>query len=296
MIIIAGTIDFATPPVERGAPRRPCRSRNRPEPTSPAASAIPSPPTRDHPLGCRSSSCGRTRRRWPRTSSIPTSSPWARCCAARSLRSLRGQVPQRPQRARQGRRRPLPTRLLHGLTVAGDSDGAGHGAFAPSSSTSAGRHLAVTGKVEALASRRDMGLSALLARAAGPMGVSTSDHPWHQPERGELAVADCRTVSLLRREHGSSSRATRWSTCSTWSTVQRAGPRAHRRTRDEGYRTALLTNSVHEFRPTLESQVDMSLFDVVVDSSAEGCRKPEPAIYERTTEKRCVTRADRIPR
>ena len=55
--------------------------------------------------------------------------------------------------------------------------------------------------------------------------------------------------------------------------------------RAEGYRTALLTNSVQEFRPTLEHQVDMSLFDAVVDSSFEGCRKPEPAIYDRTTER-----------
>ena len=45
----------------------------------------------------------------------------------------------------------------------------------------------------------------------------------------------------------------------------------------------LLTNSIKEFRPTLERDVDLTLFDVVMDSSAEGSRKPEPEIYRRTT-------------
>jgi epoxide hydrolase-like predicted phosphatase len=42
-------------------------------------------------------------------------------------------------------------------------------------------------------------------------------------------------------------------------------------------RTALLTNNVRE--ATWRSDFPMQLFDVVVDSSAVGLRKPDPAIY-----------------
>ena len=55
--------------------------------------------------------------------------------------------------------------------------------------------------------------------------------------------------------------------------------------RDEGYSTGLLTNSFKEFRPLLESKVDFELFDVVVDSSEVGHRKPEPAIFQIVAER-----------
>jgi putative hydrolase of the HAD superfamily len=54
------------------------------------------------------------------------------------------------------------------------------------------------------------------------------------------------------------------------------------RLRDEGYRLALLTNSFVEFREHIESHIDFTLFDAVVDSSVVGLRKPEQAIYELT--------------
>jgi putative hydrolase of the HAD superfamily len=47
-------------------------------------------------------------------------------------------------------------------------------------------------------------------------------------------------------------------------------------------RTALLTNTFAEFRPTLERDLDLTLFDAVVESYAVGSRKPEPTIYEAT--------------
>ena len=46
----------------------------------------------------------------------------------------------------------------------------------------------------------------------------------------------------------------------------------------------LLTNSFREFQPIMDRDIDLSRFDVVVDSSNAGARKPEPAIYRRTTE------------
>ena len=49
--------------------------------------------------------------------------------------------------------------------------------------------------------------------------------------------------------------------------------------------TALLTNSFKEFRAHIESHVDFTIFDLVIDSSEVGHRKPEPEIYELTTQR-----------
>jgi putative hydrolase of the HAD superfamily len=47
--------------------------------------------------------------------------------------------------------------------------------------------------------------------------------------------------------------------------------------------TALLTNNIPEWRDGWRSLLDLAaLFDVVIDSSEVGIRKPEPAIYELT--------------
>ncbi|UUU23964.1 HAD family hydrolase [Streptomyces sp. DSM 40750] len=56
--------------------------------------------------------------------------------------------------------------------------------------------------------------------------------------------------------------------------------------RQDGYRTALLTNNVAEWGPRWRAQLPVDeLFDVVVDSSAEGVRKPDPEIYRRLLER-----------
>src|SRR6185295_14968499 len=50
--------------------------------------------------------------------------------------------------------------------------------------------------------------------------------------------------------------------------------------------TALLTNNIPEWRNGWRSMIDVDgLFDVVVDSSEVGMRKPEPEIYELTRAK-----------
>ncbi len=57
--------------------------------------------------------------------------------------------------------------------------------------------------------------------------------------------------------------------------------------------TALLTNNVVEWRSGWNEILDIEgLFDVIVDSSAVGARKPEPEIYEITREKLGVEHAD----
>jgi putative hydrolase of the HAD superfamily len=58
-----------------------------------------------------------------------------------------------------------------------------------------------------------------------------------------------------------------------------------RRLRAEGYRTAICTNNIREFRTTWETHVPLEWFDVVVDSSDVGVRKPDPAIYRLTADR-----------
>jgi putative hydrolase of the HAD superfamily len=55
-----------------------------------------------------------------------------------------------------------------------------------------------------------------------------------------------------------------------------------RRLREAGLATAVCTNNVAEYAPYWRSTIPLELFDVVVDSSEEGVRKPDPEIYLRT--------------
>ncbi|GAA1402453.1 HAD-IA family hydrolase [Kitasatospora putterlickiae] len=55
-----------------------------------------------------------------------------------------------------------------------------------------------------------------------------------------------------------------------------------RQLKSNGYRTALLTNNVVEWRPRWQATLPVAeIFDVVVDSSAERVRKPDPELYLR---------------
>ena len=56
--------------------------------------------------------------------------------------------------------------------------------------------------------------------------------------------------------------------------------------RDTGLRMALLTNNVREWEAHWRAMAPIEeIFELVVDSSFVGMRKPEPAIYELTTER-----------
>lgn len=55
--------------------------------------------------------------------------------------------------------------------------------------------------------------------------------------------------------------------------------------RAAGVPLALLTNNAAPMDPASEHGALMALFDVVVESSVEGIRKPEPAIYPLTTDR-----------
>ena len=56
--------------------------------------------------------------------------------------------------------------------------------------------------------------------------------------------------------------------------------------KEKGIPVALLTNAVPEFRPVIEETIPIyELFDVIVDSSEVGLRKPERQIYELTAQR-----------
>jgi putative hydrolase of the HAD superfamily len=111
--------------------------------------------------------------------------------------------------------------------------------------------------------------------------ASDTDHPFHQLERGEIGVAEYARwmkahlderqmtldFSLLANFFGNLG-------------VHTEVVDAIRGLRAQGYLTGLVTNNVKEFGDSWRTLVPLDeLFDVVVDSSVVGMRKPNPAIY-----------------
>ena len=116
---------------------------------------------------------------------------------------------------------------------------------------------------------------------------STSDHPWHCAERGEIAVDDIqhRLAPWARQAgidlHGDE--IDRLLAAGEYTIVEAMVERVAT-LRSEGMLTGLLTNTFAEFRPTMQRDLDFALFDAVIESFAVGARKPEPAIYAATTD------------
>ena len=124
---------------------------------------------------------------------------------------------------------------------------------------------------------------AALELLVGPYDHDT-DHPWHRVERGEIELVEW--VAHIDAE------AARRELAVDWSAMRRsfAALTVHevvvdriRALRSDGYRTALLTNNVKEGSGAWRAMVPVDdLFDVVVDSSEVGMRKPDPRIYLHT--------------
>jgi putative hydrolase of the HAD superfamily len=109
-----------------------------------------------------------------------------------------------------------------------------------------------------------------------------TDHPWHRLERGEVTLDAARAAI---NELG----AARGLTVDPFSAFARFGTGGAmadamvervRRLRADGVRTALITNNVREFGDGWRALIPVDeLFEVVVDSSHAGVRKPDPAIF-----------------
>jgi epoxide hydrolase-like predicted phosphatase len=117
----------------------------------------------------------------------------------------------------------------------------------------------------------------------GPYHQDT-DHPWHRLERGEITIDEWLTaVHALAETAGTSlDLAPMQSLLSTLS-VHDDVVEHIRVLRADGYRTALVTNNVREGSATWRAMLPVDdLFDIVVDSSSVGMRKPDPAIFVHT--------------
>jgi len=113
------------------------------------------------------------------------------------------------------------------------------------------------------------------------------DHPYHRLERGEIPLQQARD-EILRR-----GRALYNLDVDIFELFNRMPSGVHQQLVDrvkglkrEGYPTAMITNNIREFAGSWRALMPVGeLFDLVVDSSQEGMRKPNPAIFRLTLER-----------
>lgn len=138
-----------------------------------------------------------------------------------------------------------------------------------------------------LSARLGMPTEVLLEIIFGPYDQDT-DHPWHRLERGELKVQEAREeILLLGRDRGSEIDLYEFfgGIASIANGVVQPMVDCARRLKSEGYRTAVVTNNVAEFSEFWRRSLPLEeLFDLVVDSSEVGMRKPNPKIFTHTLE------------
>jgi putative hydrolase of the HAD superfamily len=117
----------------------------------------------------------------------------------------------------------------------------------------------------------------------GPYHEDT-DHPWHRLERGEITIKEW--IDLVQAAADAEGRTLDLSPMSDLLGVLTVHDDvvAHiRGLRADGYRTALVTNNVREGSSAWRAMIPVDdLFEVVVDSSSVGMRKPDPAIFTHT--------------
>jgi putative hydrolase of the HAD superfamily len=117
----------------------------------------------------------------------------------------------------------------------------------------------------------------------GPYHEDT-DHPWHRLERGEIAIDEWLVeVHAMAEVAGKTLDLTPMQTLLSSLDVHLDVVEHIGELRADGYRTALVTNNVREGSATWRAMLAVDdLFDVVVDSSTVGMRKPDPAIFTHT--------------
>jgi epoxide hydrolase-like predicted phosphatase len=143
------------------------------------------------------------------------------------------------------------------------------------------------GAVEALGAEIGAAPGQLQEIVFGPYHEDT-DHPWHRLERGELPLLEARdAIMALGREQG-----IEVDPFQVFASMARDGGAREglvertRALRRAGFRTGLITNNAKEFRDGWRKLVPADeLFEVIVDSSEEGIRKPDLRIFERTLER-----------
>lgn len=114
----------------------------------------------------------------------------------------------------------------------------------------------------------------------GPYDQDT-DHPWHQVERGELAITDW--VAEVTRRGAAAGIEVDFAPLQALlgeMEVHTLVVDRVRSLRAEGYRVGLITNNIREASAGWRALLPVDeLFELVVDSSEVGMRKPNPAIF-----------------
>ncbi len=113
------------------------------------------------------------------------------------------------------------------------------------------------------------------------------DHPYHRLERGEISLVQARDEILER------GRALYHLDVDILEFFSRMPPDVCqplvsrvRELKREGYPTAMITNNIREYADAWRSLLPVEeLFDLVVDSSREGMRKPNLAIFRLTLQR-----------
>ena len=143
----------------------------------------------------------------------------------------------------------------------------------------------ITNQLSKIAQRHSADVPTMLAIMLGPH--ESGNHPWHQAERGEIAVSDIQAaLQPWAAEHNISLHGDEIEAlmapgqyCVIEPMLDKIGEIKRR-----GFKTGLLTNTFAEFRPTMEQDLRFEDFTAVVESFAVGARKPEPAIYQATAD------------
>lgn len=109
------------------------------------------------------------------------------------------------------------------------------------------------------------------------------DHPWHRLERGEIPLqqASAELAALAKEQEIDVDILALFGRMGAPDPDRDAMVAGARRIRERGLRTALVTNNVAEFGDGWRRMIPVDeLFEVVIDSSAVGVRKPDPRIFQ----------------
>jgi len=114
------------------------------------------------------------------------------------------------------------------------------------------------------------------------------DHPWHRVERGEITLESARD-SILALGKQQNLNVDIWEVFAAMA-ENGGGLREElvdyvRVIREAGLQTGIITNNVLELKEHWRGMLPVDdLFDIVLDSSELGIRKPNPAIFEKALE------------
>ena len=142
------------------------------------------------------------------------------------------------------------------------------------------------------AEARGLDFDGLFAAVFGSYHDDT-DHPWHRLERGEMPLADAfaEIASAAATSGVSFDMKELFASMSDDGIDRTVVADKVRALRASGLRMGIVTNNVREFSERWRRLIPVDeLFDDIVDSSAVGVRKPNPAIYHLALQRLGVNR------